>query len=569
MESKTEQIRTRILVPVALALFIMLMVSIISIYWLQQRKMMQDINHEIMEVNELFPRFLKTEGMLMESLIDSLKENENLKYAWIIKDRELLLQHAMRLFPDIKSRYNITHFYFIDLERDCFLRVHNPERYGDSIDRFTLKQAIRQGTSTYGIELGPFGTFTLRVVQPWKIQGKLVGYIELGKEIDHIGPAMKKILGVELFFVIDKKFLSRRAWEEGLRMIEQPGDWDKFPDVVIAYQSIEAIPPNFISALSSSHEEHTGLIFKTKISGHNYRGGFLPLVDAGGNSVGDIIILNDTTEDEASSMMSLLMQIAFCGVVIILLFSFFYSYVGRVQQRLLKASNDLMETQEALYRKERLAELGQLASGVGHELRNPMGVIKNACYFLNMKMSAIEDETVKDNINIIKRETNTADKIVSNILNFSRTKKPERQDVNIDQLVTDTLSRFSIPGNITVSTDFSGDLGPISLDPIQVGQIFFNLIENAMHAMKDGGTLKIEIRQQSTMTEVVFVDSGSGIAAENLEKIFEPLFTSKQKGVGLGLAVSKSFAEANGGTILAESIEGNGSKFTVRFSGDK
>ncbi|MCK5229193.1 MAG: PAS domain-containing sensor histidine kinase, partial [Desulfobulbaceae bacterium] len=140
-----------------------------------------------------------------------------------------------------------------------------------------------------------------------------------------------------------------------------------------------------------------------------------------------------------------------------------------------------------------------------------------------------------------------------------------RQDTDINQLVTETLSETSIPENITVTSDLVEGLSPVSIDAIQVGQIFLNLIENGVHAMVEGGTLDISSRMEEGVIEVIFVDKGCGISRENMEKIFEPLFTTKAKGIGLGLSISKSLAKANGATILVESEDGKGSRFTVRF----
>ena len=238
---------------------------------------------------------------------------------------------------------------------------------------------------------------------------------------------------------------------------------------------------------------------------------------------------------------------------------------NNLEQKVQERTKELKEVHEELVRKEKLAVLGQLSSGVGHELRNPLGVIKNACYFLNMKMETIQDEAVKENIEIMNREINTANKIIADLLDFARIKEPIRQDTDINQLIADTLSKSLIPENIRVNPDFVEDIAPLSIDPIQVGQIFLNLIENAVHAMKEGGTLKISTRLTNGATEVIFDDDGCGIPKENLEKIFEPLFTTKAKGIGLGLAVSKSLVKANRASILVESEEGKGSKFVVRF----
>jgi len=238
---------------------------------------------------------------------------------------------------------------------------------------------------------------------------------------------------------------------------------------------------------------------------------------------------------------------------------------NNLEQKVEERTRELREAHEALVRKERLAVLGQLASGVGHELRNPLGVIKNACYFLNMKIKTIEDEAVKENIKTMNREIHTANQIITDLLDFVRIKAPVRQEVDINQLVKETLSRSLAPEDITVITDLAEHIAPVSIDPVQVGQVFLNLTQNAVQAMGEGGALKISTRVRKGAKEVVFVDEGCGIPESNLGKIFEPLFTTRAKGIGLGLAVSKSLAEENGGTILVESEEGKGSRFTVRF----
>ncbi len=238
---------------------------------------------------------------------------------------------------------------------------------------------------------------------------------------------------------------------------------------------------------------------------------------------------------------------------------------NNLEQKVAERTKELKEVQDALVRNERLAALGQLAGSVGHELRNPLGVIKNAGYFLNMKIDTIENDAVKENIDIINRETNIAAKIITDLLDFARIKEPERREVDINQLVTDTLSRSLIAEHFKVITDFSDDIPPVSIDPLQVSQVFLNLIENAAQAMEEGGILTISTRATDGATEAVFADEGRGIPESNLEKIFEPLFTTKTRGIGLGLSISKSLAKANGADILVESEEGKGSRFTVRF----
>ncbi len=238
---------------------------------------------------------------------------------------------------------------------------------------------------------------------------------------------------------------------------------------------------------------------------------------------------------------------------------------SNLEQKVEERTAELKKVHEVLLLKEKLATLGELASSVSHELRNPLGVIKNAIYFFNMKMNSFEDEAIKENIQIITREINIANKIISDLLDFTRGKPPVRLDIDINQLVKEMLSKSLIPANIKVVTDLSEKIPTVSVDPTQIAQIFLNFIENAVQSMEKGGTLKVISRQKDSAVEVAFADEGCGISADNLERIFEPLFTTKAKGIGLGLAVSKNLIEANGGRIDVESEEGRGSTFTITF----
>ncbi|MBW2184721.1 MAG: PAS domain S-box protein, partial [Deltaproteobacteria bacterium] len=237
-----------------------------------------------------------------------------------------------------------------------------------------------------------------------------------------------------------------------------------------------------------------------------------------------------------------------------------------LERKVEERTRELKEAHETLVRKEKFAVLGELAGGVSHELRNPLGVIKNSIYFLNMKMNTFKDEGVKENLKILSREITTANKIISDLLDFTRDKTPVRLEVNLNQLVEEMLLKSSIPANIRVITELTEHMVPISIDPTQVAQVFINLIENGLQAMAEGGgTLKVSTSVGDNTIDVIFADEGCGIPKDNLDKIFDPLFTTKIKGIGLGLAISKSMAEANGGSILVESDGHKRSIFTVRF----
>jgi hypothetical protein len=138
------------------------------------------------------------------------------------------------MFEKFYRKHKITHLYFIDLQGVCFLRAHKPESFGDTINRSTLNKAMGGAISTGGIELGPFGTLTLRVVHPWWIDGELKGCLEIGVDIELLVPRLEKILNNRLLFTVDKSLLVRKKWEEGLKFVGRTGDWNRFYGFVVA-----------------------------------------------------------------------------------------------------------------------------------------------------------------------------------------------------------------------------------------------------------------------------------------------------------------------------------------------
>ena len=236
----------------------------------------------------------------------------------------------------------------------------------------------------------------------------------------------------------------------------------------------------------------------------------------------------------------------------------------RLEEMVDERTQELREAHEKLVRQEKLAILGQLAGGVGHELRNPLGVISNAVYFLQMTLPDA-DETTKEYLEMISAEVRNSTRIISDLLDFSRTRMPDREEAAVSELVAEVLKKRPPPENVEATTEIAPDLPPVFVDPRQMGQVLGNLVVNAYQAMKEGGKLTISAQAEKGQVSLSVADTGCGIPPENMAKLFEPLFTTRAKGIGLGLMVVKNLVEANGGSIEAESEEGKGSTFTVRL----
>ena len=223
----------------------------------------------------------------------------------------------------------------------------------------------------------------------------------------------------------------------------------------------------------------------------------------------------------------------------------------------------LEEAQEQLVRREKLAILGQLASGVGHELRNPLGVMTNAVYYLEMIQPDTTAE-IQEYHGILRAQIGLAEKIVGDLLDFSRIKPPRREPVVLADLVSTQVARLTVMEGVIVDSRVTRDLPLVHIDPVQVGQIVFNLLVNAVQVLEDcGGTLTIDGSIDQDQLALHVRDTGPGVPLELRERIFEPLFTTKARGIGLGLAVSRSLAEANGGALAVTGETGAGAHFTL------
>lgn len=245
-------------------------------------------------------------------------------------------------------------------------------------------------------------------------------------------------------------------------------------------------------------------------------------------------------------------------------------YSERLEQMVEERTRDLGEVQERLLRQQKLAALGQMAGGVAHELRNPLSVISNAVYYLKSNLMRA-DEKVGEYLNIIDTELYHSEKIISDLLEFSSVKEPNRKAVSADDIIQNVFGKNPTPREITISINLPEDLPKLYVDPQQIEQVFGNLFTNAYQAMMpdimqsrgEEGVLTIEGREDEGDVLLSVRDNGCGIPEASMERIFLPLFTTKPQGIGLGLVISKNLIEANGGRIEVESVQDEGSAFTV------
>ena len=327
---------------------------------------------------------------------------------------------------------------------------------------------------------------------------------------------------------------------------------------------------------------------------------YLPLREArGGNIIGAMEIYRDVGSDVAlqvddAKATVLWTTVATMGGLFLALFGFIMvadatlhrsrrremsvieeanrTLEGRVRLRtreLEDANVQLVEVQEQVVRSEKLAAIGQLAGSVAHDLRNPLGAINNAVYYLKRKLD--NSELVQSNpkvaqfLRIVEDEVDHSNRIITDLLSFARAGTPTLAPASLHTIIQSALSGTEIRPDVQLVKQFDQDLPEVRADGDQLHRVFINLIMNAQEAMPEGGDLTIRTCRLNKHAEVEFRDTGGGISHEDMKKVFEPLFTTKVTGTGLGLSVCQQIVSKHDGTIDVASLPGEGASFTVRL----
>ena len=219
---------------------------------------------------------------------------------------------------------------------------------------------------------------------------------------------------------------------------------------------------------------------------------------------------------------------------------------------------------DQLIRADRLAAMGELTAGVAHEVRNPLGIIRASVQLL--EDAQCDPVRIEEAATVIKQEIDRLDKVIKALLDFGRPSRPTLVVTGLDAILEDVVlftTRFAKQADVTIDMELAEDLPPIEGDPDQLKQVFLNLVTNAVQAMADtGGRISIHAESENDYLVVSVADTGPGISAEDLQKIYDPFFTRRSEGTGLGLTIVHRIIDEHGGHIEAESSP-DGTTFTV------
>ena len=285
-----------------------------------------------------------------------------------------------------------------------------------------------------------------------------------------------------------------------------------------------------------------------------------------GRVLGVVEIVQDLSEDYKAIFRIQILVVFTCTVLMGALFIVLVFVVKRGEGIIQKRAMERLRLKERLAHAERLSSMGEMAAGISHEIRNPLGIIRSSAELLKKKVAKVDPEnSIPD---IIVEEASRLNRIITDFINYAKPRSPNiaacRVEEVIEKNITFLEAQIKAQGYV-IKKNFQNSLPEIMADGIMLYQSFLNILINAMQSMPDGGRILVEVSSSDHLVTVHFDDEGQGIPNENLEKIWDPFFTTKEMGTGLGLGIVKNIIESHGGSIQIVNRPVRGTRVTVEL----
>jgi len=348
------KLKGRVLIPFAVACIFLFVISVSSIYLEEKEHVEADFHNNIIAIEKNYAGLVHNSVSKLSLALAFILENKQIKRAFREKNRDKLLAVSKPIFDKLHAHHGVTHFYLHDNQRKNYLRVHRPARYGDTINRFSAIKAEENRRLAWGVELGPLGTFTVRVVAPLWDDTQQIGYVELGEEIKKETGELASMFGVKLALLVSKEFLSREGWQLGMQMMNRKGEWDQLAHFVVSFASPHDFPVSIFTTLALSQLSSAEGAIELDVGSQSYWATFIPITDAGDRNIGNLLVVKDFTSriDGVRRTAFFLSLIAF--VLSSLLLGLFYFVLDRAerqlerrQQRVVAATQAKLDMQQA------------------------------------------------------------------------------------------------------------------------------------------------------------------------------------------------------------------------------
>ncbi len=339
------RLKYQILVPVGLAL--LLLVCIFGLVFKNHLASRDALDQQTAsrQVEDIWHNLRAESTLRLAWFAEETQRNGKLREAMQRGDRDALLAETQPALARMRQYFGISHWYFIAPDKRIVLRVHDPSRYGDLIKRKTLDDAALGGKAASGLELGPLGTYTLRHVIPWEHQGKLLGYIELGMEIEWFARQIKALTHLDVLTAVSKAYSSEEKFLAGKKALGLSGNWTDYRKIALLCQTLDTVPTDLARFWEESLSGGSG-IFEVSSGKRTWAGQIIPLADYEMRPAASMAILNDVTERRQTAIRQLLIATLAAAGLAIVLFLALSRRLEAMERQLLVAHESLAANEQ-------------------------------------------------------------------------------------------------------------------------------------------------------------------------------------------------------------------------------
>jgi signal transduction histidine kinase len=572
-------IKRAILVPLVIALAGLAVAFAIMLSMSRERLYERDLDHSVRTFETQFNARLENAGRTMEAALAAALADHRINGAFAVRDRRALFAAAEPLYRRLSVDHRISRFYFFDGDGRVFLRVHQPEMLGDFPDRATLRRTRESETPTRGIELGPLGNLTLRLVTPWRDRGAIRGYVEMGIEVEDLIGDLKTQPGIDSLLFVYKDVVDKAAWEESRGGPGRESQWDRFRTMVQVGGEANPLPAGLATVLNALKPGmqigNTGA--QLEEDGRLLLAALLPIPDLSGWEVGRVVVTTDATPLRQEFLRDLAGIVGAIAIVGIVLVTAFHWLLDRVQRRLAQTEARLVETARAAQAASEAKTM--FLATMSHELRTPLNAIIGFSEIMKGQMlGPLENEAYKGYVADIHRSGTDLLKLINDILDIARLEgghielRPQRlAPGEIAESCLRSVAGRARREGISLVHDLPSGLPAVLADELRLKQVLLNLLTNAIKFTPVGGTVDLSLAEGNGMLSFRVADTGIGMKPEDIPKVLDPFvqladqMTRDHDGAGLGLPLTKSLVELHGGRLEIQSQPGRGTVATALF----
>lgn len=377
--AQSQNLRSQVLIPLGAVLTILGIALVAAFYLHFQHLNEREFNVKLQKTQLAIQALIDTRAQKLALALDALMTDERLRNDMLLRDRQSLLSHSKPLFDKLRDDYGISQLHFYEPGRQAFLHLLQPEQFGEIIDRQTLLAATRSDALSYGVELGPIGDLTLRVVTPWRQGDHLVGYIELGEEVSDLVLQIRRVFGLDVYVGLAKEHLTEPGWQLGKALLGHEGNWHGGDAVAIIAQTLPGIPTSVLTLLTSDAEQVTAVGAMTPNGKRHFLAGAIPIKDVSGRVVGKVALLEDMTGRLDAFWETFRYVALVTAAAVLVLMALFFEIVHRGVRGWQREKAALVEEQ-LMKDKARLRTIEELEQGL---LLDKVTALPNRALFLD------------------------------------------------------------------------------------------------------------------------------------------------------------------------------------------